>query len=261
MKNCRLLIVTFQVLIAAAASGQVHRPDLTATALGRPDLIVSDLRIGADGRMVFDIRNASPAVVDTPFQVDAWLDGYLRETFWVGGMKSLPVNGVRLLPTALPFGANERRTFVLAQVKVDLCSPNHSLKVVTDTTGAVDEGNKANNTMSWSGTTPCPDLAIKSISKHWQNNQHTEFNAEVVIINQGTGDAGPFAVAVGGTATVGVPSGAPLAIPSLKAGETMTFHAGNAYIPDGISVHVVVDIGNQVKELDETNNVANKSIH
>lgn len=261
MTNCRLLISAALVLIAATAAGQVRRPDLTATALGQPDLIVSDVRIGTDGRMVFDIRNASPAVVTTPFQVDAWLDGYLRETFFIGGVKSVPVNGPRVLPTTLPFGANERRTFVLQQVKVDLCSPDHSLKVVVDTGGAVAEANKNNNTMTWSGATPCPDLAIKSISKHWQNGQHTEFNAEVVIINQGTGDAGPFAVAAGGSSIIGIPTGAPLTVPGLKAGETMTFHAGNAYIPDGISVHVVVDVGNLVKELDETNNVADKSVH
>jgi subtilase family serine protease len=199
--------------------------------------------------------------VNTPFKVDAWLDGYLRKTIDIGGIKSSPIAGARPLSTALPFAGNEQRNFVLPDVKVDLCSPNHSLKVVVDSGGAIAELNENNNETTWSGATPCPDLAIKSISKHWQNGMHTEFNAEIVIINQGTGNAGPFGVAAGGTVTVGVPSGAPLMVDGLKAGETMTLHAGNAYVPDSISVHVVLDIGNVIKELDENNNVANKTVH
>jgi hypothetical protein len=260
MTNRRLFVSAAVVLIAAtAAAVEVRKPD-TTTAVRQPDLIVSDVRIDPGGMLTFKIRNASPGAVNTPFKVDAWLDGYLRETISIGGLKSVPLNGVRVLPTTLPFGANEQRTFVLQQVKVDLCSPNHSLKVVVDSGGAIAETNENNNAMTWSGSTPCPDLAIKSITKHWQNNMHTEFNAEIVIINQGTGNAGPFAVAAGGSSLIGIPTGAPLLIEGLKAGETRTFHAGNAYVPDGISVHVVVDVGNVIKELDETNNVANKSL-
>jgi hypothetical protein len=246
-------------MAAMAAAVDVRKVDATATRA--PDLVPFNLRIDADGKMAFSIRNASPGAVVTPFKVDAWLDGYLRKTFDIGGIKANPISGARTLPTVLPFAGNEQRSFVLPDVKVDLCSPNHSLKVVVDSGGAVAELNENNNETTWSGATPCPDLAIKSISKHWQNGMHTEFNAEIVIINQGTGNAGPFGVAAGGSSTFGVPTGAPTMFDGLKAGETLTLHAGNAYVPDGISVHVVVDVGNMVKELDETNNVANKSIH
>jgi hypothetical protein len=257
----RTLFVGAGVVLIAATAAAVDVRKVDATAARSPDLIPFNLRIDADGKMAFMIRNASPGAVNTPFKVDAWLDGYLRKTFDFGGIKSTPVGGIRALSTVLPFAGNEQRDFVLQDVKVDLCSPNHSLKVVVDTGGAVTELNENNNETTWSGATPCPDLAIKSITKHWQNSMHTEFNAEVVIINQGTGNAGPFGVAAGGSVTVGVPSGAPLMYDGLKAGETITIHAGNAYVPDSISVHVVVDIGNAIKELDETNNVANKTIH
>ncbi len=255
-----LFVAAGVVLIAAmAAAVDVRKADATATR--SPDLVPSNLRIDADGKMAFIIRNASSGAVNTPFKVDAWLDGYLRKTFDIGGIKATPIIGGRPLPTSLPFAGNEQRNFVLQDVKVDLCSPNHSLKVVVDSGVAVAELNENNNETTWSGATPCPDLAIKSITKHWQNSMHTEFNAEVVIINQGTGNAGPFGVAAGGSVTVGVPSGAPLMYDGLKAGETLTLHAGNAYVPDGISVHVVLDIGNVIKELNEDNNVANKSLH
>jgi hypothetical protein len=257
----RLIVSAAVVLIAASAAAVVvRRPDVQAIG-GAPDLNASDLRIDADGKMAFKIRNASPAAINTPFKVDAWLDGYLRQTIQIGGVRSIPIGGVRILPTTLPFGANEQRNFILQDVKVDLCSPSHSLKVLVDSGGEISESNEKNNTLTWSGPTPCPDLAIKSISKHWQNGMHTEFNAEIVIINLGTGNAGPFGVAAGGSSTTGIPSGAPMMYDGLKAGETLTLHAGNAYIPDGISVHVVVDIGNVIKESNENNNVADKSIH
>jgi hypothetical protein len=260
----RMLVVTAGVALIAAMGGAVDvrkMPDATATR--NPDLIVSDLRIDADGKMAFNIRNASPGAVNTPFKVDAWLDGYLRKTFDIGGIKALPISitGGRVVSTALPFAGNEQRHYELQDVKVDLCSPNHSLKVIVDSGGAIAELNENNNEMTWTGATPCPDLAIKSISKHWQNGMHTEFNAEIVIINQGTGNAGPFGLVAAGDATFGVPTGAPTTIPGLKAGETMTLYAGNAYVPDGISVHVVLDIGNLIKELDETNNVESKNVH
>jgi CARDB len=257
----RLFVSAAVVLMAASAAAvDVRKPDATATT-GRPDLIASDLRIDADGKMAFKIRNASPVAINTPFKVDAWLDGYLRQTIQIGGLKSVPVGGTRIFPTTLPFGPNEQRDFILQEVKVDLCSSNHSLKVLVDSGGEIAESNENNNTLTWSGPTPCPDLAIKSISKHWQNSMHTEFTAEIVIINQGTGNAGPFGVATGGSSATGIPSGAPMMYDGLKAGETLTLHAGNAYVPDGISVHVVVDIGNAIKESNENNNVADKSIH
>ena len=165
------------------------------------------------------------------------------------------------MPTRLPVAPGERRNLTLTDVKVDLCSGNHAVKVVADSGGTISEASENNNELTWSGPTPCPDLAIKSITKHWQNSMHTEFTAEIVIINQGNGNAGPFGVAAGGTSITGIPSGAPMMYDGLRAGETLTLHAGNAYVPDGISVHVVVDIGNVIKESNENNNVADKSIH
>lgn len=233
-----------------------------AAQVGRPDLIVSGVGLNSAGQVTFLITNHGEAAVDTPFKVDAWLDGYLRKTIEFSAGREF--GGPRLTySTKLPFARGEQRRFTLSDVKVDSCSSAHAVKVIADSGNAISETSKSNNEMSWNGPTPCPDLAIKSISKHWQNGMHTEFNAEVVIINQGTGDAGPFAVAAGAwtQSGLGIPSGAPTMYEGLAAGQTMTIHTGNAYVPDGLIVHVVVDAGNIVKESNENNNVADKTLH
>lgn len=248
-------ITIFSVLLLTIAS------TLQAAQAGRPDLTVSGVGLNGAGMVTFVVANPSNSAVDVPFKVDAWLDGYLRKTISFAHGKDV---GPRVFAsTTLPFAARDQRHFSLSDVKVDSCSGTHSVKVIVDSGNAIPEATESNNEVSWSGPTPCPDLAIQSISKHWQNGMHTEFNAAVVIINQGTGDAGPFAVAAGaGTQSgIGIPSGAPTMYDGLRAGQTMTIHTGNAYVPDGLWVHVVVDAGDIVKESNETNNVANKTLH
>ena len=245
-------------LLLAAQLGQVLpvRPpgDVANTA---PDLVITAVGFNADGNYTFTIANRGGAVTQ-PFKVNASLDGYLRETVQFNNRPD--ANSRYSAPTRLPFANGEERRFTLSAVKVDLCSPAHSLKVVADSGGEIAERNETNNETSWSGPTPCPDLAVKSISKHWQNSLHTEFTAEIVVINQGTGVAIHFAVAAGASSLTGIPSGAPVIYERLGPGETLTIHAGNAYVPDGISVHVVLDPGNLIKESNEDNNVANKSL-
>lgn len=245
------IISAFLVTIASA---------LQAAQVARPDLTVSSVGLNGAGMVTFVIANPSNSAVDMPFKVDAWLDGYLRKTMPFSHPKDM---GPRPSTTTLPFAAREQRHFALSDVKVDSCGGTHTVKVIVDSGNAIPETNESNNEVTWSGPTPCPDLAIKSISKHWQNGMHTEFTAEVVIINQGTGDAGPFGVAAGAwtQSGLGIPSGAPTMYEGLRAGQTMTIHTGNAYVPDGLSVHVVVDAGNLVKESNENNNVADKTLH
>jgi subtilase family serine protease len=249
MKTCLILLT-----VASAVQG---------AQVGRPNLGISGVGLNPEGQVTYLITNHGEAAIDTPFKVDAWLDGYLRKTIEFTTSRNLGPNLRAGYPTTLPFARGEQRRFTLGDVKVDSCSSAHTVKVIADSGNAISEQSESNNEMSWSGPTPCPDLAIKSISKHWQNSMHTEFTAEVVIINQGTGDAGPFAVAAGAftQSGLGIPSGAPTMYEGLRAGQTLTIHTGNAYVPDGLSVHVVVDAGNIVKESNENNNVADKTLH
>jgi subtilase family serine protease len=246
----------FAILLAAQVGGLPVRPP-SDVATVPPDLVITAVGLNADGNFTFTVANHGNTVTQ-PFKIDASLDGYLRETVRFNSRGDL--NGARFAtPTSLPFANGERR-FTLTAVKVDMCSSAHTLKVVADSGGEIAESNETNNEKSWSGPTPCPDLAVKSISKHWQNSMHTEFNAEIVIINLGTGTARNFVVAAGASSNTGLPSGSPVAYDRLGPGETLTIHAGNAYVPDGISVHVVIDPGNLIKESNENNNVMNKSL-
>jgi subtilase family serine protease len=234
---------------------------LLAVQVNPPDLVVTAVALHPDGNFTFTVTNRGGAITQ-PFKVDASLDGYLRQTlqFQPTKVKNGTPPGRWPDPTRLPLANGEERHFFLPNVKVDLCSSPHTLKVVADSGGAITEGNETNNEMSWSGPTPCPDLTVKSISKHWQNGQHTEFNAEIVILNQGTGTAKNFAVAAGASSTTGIPSGAPVVYERLGPGETLTIHAGNAYVPDHISVHVVVNVGNLIQDSNPNNNVMDKRL-
>jgi subtilase family serine protease len=248
------MLTLFAILLAV----QVNRPDMVVAA---PDLVVTAVGLNADGNFTFTVANRGGAITK-PFKVDASLDGYLRKTLEFQNTRE-PSSGAWRAPspTRLPFASGEERRVTLPDVKVDLCSSQHTLKVVVDSGGEIGERNETNNEMPWSGPTPCPDLTVKSISRHWQNGMHTEFNAEIVILNQGTGTARNFAVAAGASSTIGIPSGAPVIHERLGPGETYTIHAGNAYVPDSISVHVVVDVGNLLKESSEDNNVMNKRVN
>jgi subtilase family serine protease len=233
-----------------------------AALVQKPDLVVSSVGLNSQGAVTFTITNSGAGAVTNPFKVDAWLDGYLRKTIEFNN-RTITGMGRLMMNTSLPVAHGEQRKFTVSDVKVDSCSTSHAVKVVADSGNTIVESSESNNQAGWNGAAPCPDLAIKSISKHWQNNMHTEFVAEVVIINQGTGDAGPFAVAAGAftQSGIGIPSGAPTMYEGLRAGETLTIRTGNAYVPDGLVVHVVVDVGNIIKESNENNNVADKTLH
>src|SRR5712664_3785766 len=97
----RTLFVGAGVVLIAATAAAVDVRKVDATAARSPDLIPFNLRIDAAAQMAFMIRNASPGAVNTPFKVDAWLDGYLRNSFDIGGIKGTPVSGIRALPTVL----------------------------------------------------------------------------------------------------------------------------------------------------------------
>jgi len=241
----------FAILLAV----QVGRADIAG---GTPDLVVTAVGLNADGNFIFTVANHGGAITK-PFKVNASLDGYVRQTLQFQATKEIGVMG-RPLPTRLPFANGEERHFTLTDVKVDMCSSPHALKVVADSGGEIAERDETNNEKSWSGPTPCPDLTVKSISKHWQNSMHTEFSAEIVILNQGTGTARNFGVAAGAFSTFGIPGGEPLTYERLGPGETLTIHSGNAYVPDHIDVHVVVNVGNLIKESNLNNNVMDKRL-
>jgi CARDB protein len=211
-------------------------------------------RLGFDpggGAVVFELANRGSVAVTQPFRIDVWRDSLHTSVDFVAG-KTVGF-GLKSSRT-VPIQPNEQRRVLIDDLKVDKCSGNHSIKVAIN----------ANNQMQRSLDAPCPDLAVVSIEKNY-NNLHTEFGADVTITNKGTGTAGRFNVfAVTSNQITGIfnlPDSPYRVYDSLAPGETKKFTVGNALAVESMWVRVVVDMPDWNKELDETNNEMRKTLH
>lgn len=119
-----------------------------------------------------------------------------------------------------------------------------------------------NNTASQTAARPCPDLAIQSIEKNW-NDLKTEYVGRVTLVNKGNAVAESFEY-MSGTGNnshftsipdFGDETGGPLA-----PGETMKYNMGSAFAYEKMNVWVWIDRRSFVAELDETNNQKEKTL-
>lgn len=227
-----------------------------------PDLVAVDVSLDDSGALVAVIQNSGIAI-DTPFQAALILDGHTTRTFSFGGATRIQTSpAVRNTPQnlTLPFQKGERRALKFGDVGVDICSGNHTLELSVDTGNAIGEVSESNNERSETLATPCPDLAVQSIKKNY-NSSHTQYVAEIVIINQGTGKTPPFSVATQATPGTGIgtmPGGGATQYSPLAPGQTLKITTGVAHAIESLRVKVWLDVGNVVKESNEDNNVVEK---
>jgi subtilase family serine protease len=252
-------VIALSLLTALSASAEIKSTNNT------PDLVAVDVSIDDSGALVAVIQNSGIAINST-FQAALSLDGHTTRTFAFGsstrGQTPPPVGGrggVSAANLALPFQQGERRTLKFSDVGVD-CSGQHSLKLNVDTGGTISEVSEANNEKPKTMASPCPDLAVQSISKNW-NRIHTQYVAEVIVINQGTGKTSPFSVATQatpGTPLGSLPGGGATQYSPLAPGQTLKLTTGAAHAIESLRVKVWLDVGNVVKESNEDNNVVER---
>lgn len=158
------IVVAFVLSISGVAMGQLKPvPDTLKTFL--PDLVAGTPELQADRSVRFSIINKSSVAVTTPFKVQVYVNGALKETLTVASAGGYTSN---------------RQT--LPNFKHPDCTPL-KLRVLVDSGLVIQENVERNNDVTNAMTSPCPDVTAK-IEKNSTSNG-TQFKTRVRIRNQG----------------------------------------------------------------------------
>ncbi len=260
-----------------ASVAEANHPAATAAVnpvvvalLTTSDLIVRDLGFNGKGEITFELRNRGKVPIN-PIPEGAY-------TTTAVGASVPPVPESQQIKVMVylnnaPHGTvfqprlagQTSKTFTVA-VPANLmpsCGQSRPLKTVIDPNNVIVEYADTNNVDTLTAARPCPDLAIKSITKN-KNKWGTEFVARVTIINQGNAPSDKFDYLAkegfgGSIADLGDLDddvGDPLA-----PGETMKFNVGSARAHQNLHVEVFLDRHRRVEELDENNNYKKKTVN
>lgn len=252
-----------------AASAAIN-PEIVAL-LSTSDLIIKDLGFNGKGEITFELRNRGKVPINNPAPVGPEVAGAGRQA-----VPPVPENKqikVMVYLNNNPFGTvfqprlggQKSKTFTVA-VPPNLkpgCGGSKPLKTVIDPSNVIAEYTDTNNVDTVTAARPCPDLAIKSITKN-ENEWGTEFVARVTIINQGNAPVDRFDYLAkesfgGSIADLGDLDddvGGPL-----EPGETMKFNVGSARAHQNLHVEVLLDRHRRVEELEESNNYKKKTVN
>lgn len=255
--------LSFIALLIPFVGAGVALGDVASTS-NRADLVAESIGIDDAGSIVAVVANRGTAVT-TSFVVEVELDGHTRRTLTFGAGMPAGRTALGAKPGAgrnlmLPFQQNEKRTLRVTGLNAGICSGSHTLKLRVDAGAVIKEANENNNEVARALAAPCPDLAVASIKKNY-NRTRTQYVAEVVVVNQGTGTTPHFSVATQATAGTGIltlPDGGATQYPALAPGQTLKLRTGVAHAFESLRVKVWLDVGNVVKEANEANNVVEK---
>ncbi|MEA2725471.1 MAG: hypothetical protein QOH59_3242 [Gemmatimonadales bacterium] len=234
------------------------------------DLIIKDLGFNGKGEITFELKNRG----DLPINPTARGAG---AAVAVGTQETAVPENQQIKVTVYlnnaPFGTVFQPRLAGKQSKIFTlgigdntrpgCGQSKPLRTVIDPANVIVEYTDANNENTVTAARPCPDLAIKSITKN-ENEWGTEFVARVTIINQGNAPSDKFDYLAkewfgGSIADLGDlddDTGDPLA-----PGETMKFNVGSARAHQNLHVEVLLDRHRRVEELDENNNYKKKTVN
>jgi hypothetical protein len=159
------IVVALVLSMLSTAQGQMKTvPDRLKIVL-LPDLVAGTPEVQPDRTVRFSIINRSSVAVSTPFKVQVYVNGVLKETLTI--------------PSAGGYTSNRQ---TLPNFKHPDCTPL-KLRVDVDSSGEIQENEKRNNNTTNSMTSPCPDVTAK-IEKNSTDNG-TQFKTRVRIRNKG----------------------------------------------------------------------------
>ena len=230
----RTLVILLALLVGAGAFG-TGRPAVFAAS--GTDLIVAEITlspaepaIGSEVTITVAVQNQGDAPA-----VSSYVTCYVDETV---------VETESIESLAAGVTATASFTWIATQGE-------HTIKATTDVTGRVAESDETNNSATYSITTVAPDLVIQSIT--W------------VPINASRGDNIVFSVMVKNQGTfkslytsldflIDGSSRGYVEVPGIAAGESKVITESWIALSGRHTVQAVIDIMNNVKESDETNN-------
>jgi hypothetical protein len=266
--------ITSAATAAAPATGSptttAINPDLVALRT-TADLIIRDLGFNGKGEITFELRNRGEVPINpAPVSLS---DGrtakrqvappvpeneQIRVTVYLNDAPFTTVFQPRLAGSS-----SKTFTVLVPDQKRPGCAESRPLRTVIDPTNVIVELTDTNNVDALTAVRPCPDLAVKSITKN-TNEWKTEFVARVTLINNGNAPAERFDYlakeSFGGhifdLGDLDDDVGGPLA-----PGETMKFNVGSALAHQNMDVEVLLDRHGRVEELNESNNYTHKKIN
>ena len=191
-------------------------------------------------------KNAQPA--GPPIKIDVYLQNTRIESVY---HPALAAGQVKEITLKIPSNYQKPKCGDVRALKIVL-DPQNQIPEVADNDNLVDNP---------SADRPCPDLAIESIKKN-ANSAHTEFVAEIKLVNLGNAPAKfRYLVATSSSAAFGpLPDLDSDVLMELDAGQSKKFTAGNAWGMSKMYVWVLVDRMNEIPELNEGNNSKEKTL-
>jgi hypothetical protein len=235
-------------------------------ASGGSNLVPCALRLNALGEITFSFKNRGAVGINTvqavsgvprpknappagpPIRIDVYLQNTRIASVDQAALGAGQVKEITLkIPSTYP---------------TPKCGEVRALKVVLDPQNQIAEVDDGDNSAERpSVDRPCPDLAIESIKKN-ANSAHTEFVAEIKLVNLGNAPAKfRYLVATSSSAAFGpLPDLDSDVLMELDAGQSRKFTAGSAWGMSKMYVWVLVDRMNEVMELNEGNNSREKTL-
>jgi hypothetical protein len=253
------------------AQTQAVNPDVIALQT-TSDLVTKDLRFTGLGEVAFDLINRGKVGIN----VSATRGGALQLAaqappsgppisidIWIGTSK-MTVQQPRMEGT-------QTRSFTVpipSSYSTPKCLETRNLRVAVDPQNQIAELYDDNNvTEAANSARPCPDLAIKSIKRHYTGLFDETYQPKVTIINRG--NARSPSTQVWGTSlpggvwpVTGWPELVPTrTIPALDPGETTSFRTGGSVLSvNHTAIRVILDRFSEVDESDESNNFEDKRL-
>lgn len=235
-------------------------------APGGSNLVGCALRFNALGEITFSFKNRGAAGINLtaaalglpkpkssqpsgpPIRIDVYLQNNRIESVY---HPTLAAGQVKEITVKIP-----------SNYPTPKCGEVRALKIVLDPQNQIAEVDDGDNLVERPSTDrPCPDVAIESIKKN-ANAAHTEFVAEVKLVNKGNARARfRYLAMTSSNAAFGpLPDLDYDILMELEPGQSKKFTVGNAWGMSNLWVRVMLDRMNEVAELDEGNNVKEKTL-
>jgi hypothetical protein len=257
--------------IAANGSLTQLNPCLASLPLiaGASELVGCNLKFNANGEITFSFKNRGSVGINTSpvifgatkpkkeaqpagpkIQIDVYLQGNRIESVYHA---ALGPGQTKEITVKIPSNY---------QSQVPKCGDVRALKVVLDPLKQIPESSDGDNVIERpAADRPCPDMAIESIKKN-SNSLHTEYVAEVRLVNKGNANARFRYLATTGSnsAVAPLPDLDYDIVMELEPGQSKKFTVGSALGLNRLHVMVLLDRMGEVAELNEGNNYAEKML-
>lgn len=257
---------------AAGAQTQAVNPDVIALKT-TSDLVVRDLGFTGEGEILFSLVNRGDVGINVPGGHSGALTLAARPSasgppipidIWMGTSKIMTVQQ----PSIAGRQTRNLRVAIPSNYVTPKCLETRDLKIAVDAQNQFAELYEDNNvTEAADSARPCPDLAIKSIKRHYTGLLNETYRVKVTIVNQGNA-ASPSTEVWGTSLPTGIwpltgwPELIPTRkIPALDPGESTSFKTGGSVLSTNhTAVRVILDRYSDIDESDESNNFEDKQL-